>query len=169
MKKRTISRWNPRIKGIPCEIVFWADEGMGEKKEIYSHGGIWNSYIFIERENLPNRFDELIPKKKTIKYPSGKRTVWDYSPIDEKFFNMAYGATFFEVLRDEFNGRVQGIKIGNDYNHYCNQDQYITEETIKQDLTKTIDGFLQIFPECVVWNHENGKYDTLALDSPTNH
>lgn len=174
MKLTEKKTWEETIKGIPVRIVYWTTEHLknSEHRDLYPFKGIWNSYILIRRQNIPDKFDELIPAINEHGYPSGIIKSWNYFEIDNKFFNMAYGATFYGVKRDEFTGEIWGIEIGNDYNHIWNENQYIDEKTIKRDLEQSIDTFIQVFPEYVVWNSIDGKYitptDLLALTEKHN-
>lgn len=162
--------WRGDYKGISYEIRFWSNKHMksGEHSFIYPHKGIWNSYIYIHKEALGKDFKKLIPKIVDASFtPERPRQRWEYEKIDN-IFNMAYGATFFEPHRDEFTGKIDAIKIGNDYNHIWNENQYITEETILLDIQKSINVFIDRFPDYLVRSVWDGTYhkpdDVAAYD-----
>jgi len=151
MKLTTSKVWELDIEGINCEIKFWTTEYM--KKDDYNtypKGGIWNSYIYINKKSIPRSFHKLVPKIDTNR---GRQCFRYYDlPI-----GMVGGTTFFDVFR-QADGDIIGVKIGNDYNHIWNEHEFTNETTITKDLEETINEFAQLFPNYKVWSHVDGKY-----------
>ena len=119
---------------------------------IYKNQGIWNSYIIINKSNLPKSFKKLIAplRKSTI----DERKTRDYCKID--FQDMPNGLSYYEILHSE-EGKITGIKIGNDYNHIWNN--IVTFEEVARDVKKTIDNLYNRYKdEILIRSHVDGKY-----------
>jgi hypothetical protein len=135
----------------------------------YPNKGIWNSYIIINEKQLtPEQFKGLIPKKKKYGFNGKKdRIRYDYGTYLENIFDMSGGITYFEPLRDVFNGKINGIKVGNDYNHIWNGGE--SYESILRDVEKVVDNFIKTFPEYKVWDIQDGIYrkpvDLIVVES----
>jgi len=107
MKHKKI--WNFEYRGIHCEIVHWDFDNLYD----FPSKGIWNGYIIITEEQVPDRFKELLVKKKKTNYKS-MPWMWEYWGLDN-LFKMNGGITYYSVIRDEFDGRKIAVKVGNDY------------------------------------------------------
>ena len=154
MELTTQKKWNLTIKGITCEIIFWTNESMKniENESICPRKGIWNSYIYINKQSIPRSFNKLVPEIKKTNFGIKERFCDEQLPIE-----MAYGVTFFDVARKP-SGDIVGVKIGNDYNHLWNENQCIDENTIKKDLEELIEKVYKTFPSIKVRSHVDGKY-----------
>ena len=144
--------WKFTYKGIHCSIVHW---GVEEMSSVHS-GGIWNSYIIIQKPQLPTQFKKLLCRAKVSSLPS-KRKFWNYSKLDS-YFDMHGGFTYYEPLRDEFTGDVIAVKVGCDYAHAFDDNYDYNENMVKKDLEESVDGFIKCFPDYLVWRVSDGKY-----------
>ena len=127
--------WKFTYKDIYCEIVHWGVGYMNDGE------GIWNSYISLYKNKVGD-FDKLLCKKRKVKIAT-ERKMWDYGHLDE-MFDFHGGITYYEVIRDEFNGKIVGVKIGCDYAHLWDNNRTWDETTIAEDLKDTVDNSLQI-------------------------
>ena len=150
MKHKKI--WNFKYRGIHCEIVHWDFNHLYD----FPSKGIWNGYIIITEEQVPDRFKELLVKRKKTNYKS-MPWMWEYWGLDN-LFKMNGGITYYSVIRDEFDGRKIAVKVGNDYNHSWNVGMRYDEECIEIDLMSSVDLFLEQYPDYLVWSHIEGKY-----------
>ena len=143
--------WNFEYKGISCEIVHW---GVGTS---LNYGkGIWNAYIFIKKEQLPKDFEKLLVRSRVNKMFI-KRKFWNYDGL-EYYFDFHGGITYYSKERDEFTGKVMGIKVGCDYAHYMDEQDHHDEIVIQNDLEKSVDLFIKNFPDYLVWRSTDGAY-----------
>jgi len=126
--------WKFTYKDIYCEIAHW---GVGYMND---GDGIWNSYISLYKNKVTN-FDKLLCKKVKFKL-ANEHIRWDYGDIN-KMFDFHGDITYYEAIRDEFNGKIVGVKIGCDYAHLWDKDRTWNETIIAQDLKNTIDKYLQ--------------------------
>jgi hypothetical protein len=147
MKRKTV--WNFEYKGINCEIVHWGEDEMAS----FQPGGIWNGYVFIQKKQLPKQFNKFICKPVTYH----KRTHWDYWRM-ENYFDMHGGVTYYELIRDEITTKPTAIKVGCDYAHLFDEGRTYDENDIKFDLEKTVDKFIEMFPNYLIWRITDGKY-----------
>jgi hypothetical protein len=122
--------WTFKYRDIYCEIHHWGVGYMCDGK------GMWNSYIYLMKDKVKN-FDDLLCKGRKGSY--GKN--WKYEEIKQDF-NFHGGITFYEVIRNEFNGKTIGVKIGNDYGHLYDDEVTWSEEKLLIDLKKVIDCYL---------------------------
>jgi hypothetical protein len=129
--------WTFKYREIYCEIVHWGVDYVNEGL------GIWNSYIYLFKKNIPD-FDKLLCKKKKGSIIS--RYYWESYKLD-KFFNFHCGISFYELLRDEFNGKIVGVKIGCDYSHLWDNYKQYDETQLKNDLIDVVDNFYLNFPK----------------------
>jgi len=146
-KKKIVDKqenWKFTYKGIHCLIVHWGSAEMQPKGEIQP-GGIWNSYIIIQKKQLPKQFRKLLCKFKASPLPP-KRKYWDYYKL-ENYFDMHGGLTYYEPLRDEFTGDIIAVKVGCDYAHAFDDNYNYNEEWVKKDLEKSVDTFIEHFPD----------------------
>ena len=163
MKKKLI--WNFEYKGIHCEIVNWNFEDQGGYFEQSFPSGIWNGYIFINKKQLtPQKFFKLLCKQRQFRTLSRGRKYWDYSKLD-KYFDMHGGITYFQPLREEFSGKIDGIQVGCDYAHLYDEGRMYNENHVKADLEKSVDTFINAFPDYKVWDQKDGKYRKLEETS----
>lgn len=152
--------WNFKYKGFDCEVVNWNYE-----KPWDGHpSGNWNGYIYITRKQLPDRFEELLCKKEKTKFSSMPYR-WEYYPL-ERIFEMMGGITFYEVIRDDFSGKIVAIKVGNDYMHSWDTDRHYDVEDVIRDLKKSVDTFIEHYPDYLVWNFIDGSYIKPELLAP---
>lgn len=144
--------WNFSYKGINCEIQHW---GVGSMCEGH---GMWNSYIIINKNQLPKDFKKLLVKSFTNKMFS-KRKFFRYDDLGQ-YFDFHGGITYYSKIRDEFDGSVFAIKVGCDYGHLWDEEAGYpyNETTIEKDLQKSVDVFIKHFPKYLVWNPKDGSY-----------
>ncbi len=148
--------WKFKYKGIYCEVVNWNFES----GSITGHeNGNWNGYIYINKEQLPKTFRKLLCKQKTYKIVKD-RTTWDYYKLED-YFDFHGGITYYELLLDEFTGKARGIKAGCDYLHDWDEGRHYNENYVAQDLQKSVDKFIENFPEYLVWDIRDSKYRKL--------
>jgi len=149
--------WNFKYKGIQCEIANW-----NFNKPWYGQPtGNWNGYITVLEKQIPSRFKELLCRKEKTTWKS-MPWIWDYYKL-ENLFNMKGGLTFYSVIRDEFNGKKIAIKVGNDYMHSWDIDVHYDKEDVESDLKKSINSFIEKFPDYLVWNKIDGSYNKPEL------
>lgn len=153
-QKRT---WNFQYRGIECEVVSWNFE----KPWDGCPSGNWNGYIYINAQQLPDQFNQLLCKKFKTDYKSIPWR-WDYFGL-ESIFNMKGGVTFYQVIRNEFNGTKVGIKVGNDYQHSWDQGRHYEVNHVIADLKKSVDSFIEYFPNYLVWDFKDGLYEKPEL------
>lgn len=153
MDKKEI--WTFKYKGFNCSIAHWGSAEMRERGAIQP-GGIWNSYIIIQKKQLPKQFRKLLCKFKVSGLPS-KRKFWDYYKL-ENYFDMHGGLTYYEPLRDEFTGDIIAVKVGCDYAHAFDDEYSYNVDMVKRDLEKSVDKFIEAFPDYLVWRISDGKY-----------
>lgn len=157
MKK--IEVWKDRHKGIFFEIKL---NGVGG----YRPEGTYCAYILIYKKNIPKQFNKLLVTSEEMEPPFSKRRYWKYSDLND-YFDMHCGLSYYELIRDEFTGKPIGVKVGCDYAHL--HDDYVYFEGVLSDTERSIDTFLTHFPECVVWDQQDGeyrKYESLIIKSP---
>lgn len=126
-----------RYRDIYCEIVHWGVNEIDEK-------GIWNAYICLFKDKVED-FDKLLCKKVNNSICKGHK-YWDSYSL-EKFFDFHCGITYYEVLRNEFNGKIVGVKIGCDYHHLWDLERDYDENIISRDLKNVVDNFYNNFPK----------------------
>ena len=144
--------WKFSYKGINCEVVNWNIETPWEGHP----SGNWNGYIYIKAQQLPDKFHQILCKKRKTILRSMPWT-WDYYKLED-IFNMKGGITYYEVIRGEFNGKKIGIKVGNDYMHSWDVDQRYDESDVIADLKNSVDSFIKSYPGYLVWNIKDGSY-----------
>lgn len=144
--------WNFKYRGFDCEVVHWNYD----KPWDGFPSGNWNGYIVVKKKQLPDRFAELLCKKKKTTYASMPWR-WDSYKV-ESIFEMKCGVTFYQVICDEFTGEKAAIKVGNDYQHLWNENHHYNEEDIVRDLKQSVDKFIERYPEYLVWNPHDGSY-----------
>tara|TARA_R110002020_G_scaffold357043_9_gene569517 strand:+ start:3538 stop:3990 length:453 start_codon:yes stop_codon:yes gene_type:complete len=127
-------------KNIYFEIKFFEGDSIP-----YSHGH-WVYYIFICLDNLPNRV-----KPETFWFPlKGTKGFRYYCNYTHKILNEIYfyrGITFYNKICGFEDGQEKIIKVGCDFNHTYDQDEYYTLEDIQVHVKKTIDSLYQVIPE----------------------
>ena len=143
MRQVKKEEWSGYIKGISIQIVKWQD--------VRSEKPIWNSYMIINKDTLGDRFKEIVCKAK--KY--GKRYSFDYWKLGQ--FDMHCGLSFYEKIFNEV-GKVVAIKVGCDYNHLWDEDCPAYYEYVLQELTQSVEYFINYYPDYKVWCSGNGNY-----------
>lgn len=141
--------WSDKYKGINYEIAHWGIDS-------YMPNGIWNAYIVILKPQLPDKFQDLICKysKSTL---LSKRKFWDYNNLDD-IFDMHGGLTYYEPKRDEFSGKVNAIKVGCDYAHSFDEGMIYDQDDVQRDTIKSIECFIEKYPDYLVWNPVDGSF-----------
>ena len=150
-RKKTI--WTFNFKGIPCEIVNWSFES-GNLPDYPT--GNWNYYLYIKKENIPDEFNKLLVKQRKLSIFKEQK-MWDYHSLSD-YFDMHGDITYYEVIRNEFNGGKVAVKIGCDYLHSFDSDHYYDVEDIKRDVKASVNTFIEHFPYYLVWNIKDGSY-----------
>lgn len=107
---RSLKSWAGKIKGFYCEIICWWPDWHDEDRP-----PIWNYYITIDAEQLPNNFESFIGERRVTvcKYTGKEKVDYGYCDVDVK---MAGGMTFYEPSFND-KGEIISVKIGCDYNH----------------------------------------------------
>ena len=149
--------WNKRIKGILTEVVFWTNDNMvkPENRHIYPQKGIWNAYVIIYIENLPNDFTKLLAP--CTQDERGRVIAHYYSAGIGRYFNFHYGITYYKKLFNNL-GMLTGVKIGCDYNHLHDDEFMYRYEDIERDLIENVNTFIENFLDYHIWCAGNGKY-----------
>lgn len=132
-------QWNGTYKGISWEM------------QRYDIGGKipnWTYYLYIQLDRLPAKIrDRFWLKPQRHKRPSGIRVSYHYNeePLIE---NLPWhgGCTWYSKERG-FDGEPRGVKIGCDYAHLHDHAASETEDTIFQDVKKTIDALWEAIPK----------------------
>lgn len=156
--------WRGYVKGIRCEIVKWNYDRWEQKRHEADHfdrhvyAPTWNYYIYVDRQNIPDRFEELLlhPKPYQFHETSPIRYIFDHYRL-ESVFSMHCGITYYELIRDEL-GTVVGVKVGCDYKHLHDEPEFVTLEQVQRDLEHSVETFCDAFPDFKVWSIEDGKY-----------
>lgn len=145
-----IQKWRGKYKHINYTVCFHTSPNMqkGEYPDLYPDEGIWNGYISINKQSIPNKFDSLIPKIKRY----GKRKHYDYNSLDDIF---DFGITYFELMHG-VGSEVVAFEVGNDYCHSWNHGTDMLD--VVYDIKKAIDKFIHIFPKYKAWSSENGNW-----------
>lgn len=152
IKLKPKKSWVFEYKGITCEVVNWNfDKPMDEWPS-----GNWNGYIIIKAKQLPEKFKELLCKKRKTIWKS-MPWMWEYYKLDQ-VFNMKGGITFYEVIKDQYSNDTVAIKVGNDYQHSWDVDHYYNVIDVVFDLKQSVDSFIEKYPDYLVWNRIDGSY-----------
>lgn len=130
--------WSGKYKGISYEIVRWYP--------IYTPMPIWNSYIYLNLKQLED-YKDLIPTPTTDE----KGRIWYDDHKLECLIDFHGGITYCSIENNV-------LKIGNDYNHYMDQDYYYNEHNVAFDLEQTINQLIENFPKLKYWCCGDGNY-----------
>ena len=158
MKKREIYNFN--YKGFTCEIVHWRFNTPDTCLESLHPTGNWNYYIYIKRDQLSDEDWKKLRCKNKPFTMIRKRNSWDYYKLED-YFHFHGGITYYELLRDEFNGRPFAVKVGCDYMHSFDDNIPYDLDMVKLDTKKSVDVFIKHFPDYKVWDVKDGEYRKL--------
>jgi hypothetical protein len=144
--------WTGEYHGVRFIIVKW---------QINNHP-IWNYYLMLAVEQIPTEFHkEFILPGKYISFIGGGREHLSYDYFTDFFESMEWhgGITYYNKLLDG-EGKLEGVKLGCDYNHYFDEDriyQYTLKEVL-EDVQNSIDKLLILIPKLKVYSYKDGKY-----------
>lgn len=147
---RKINTWKFEYRGFYCEISQHSMESINEPF------GIWCGYFIVKKEQLPNQFNTLLCRSVKTKYTSMPRR-WK----DEKLYNIFDfhgGMTYYEVIRNQFNGEKIAVKAGFDCNHYMDDPELFDENRLEAMIKRGVDAFIEKFPDYLTWDRINGGY-----------
>lgn len=132
--------WHGVYKGISFEIKNFKRDGLAEYHIKDSDN--WTYYIYFLKHQLnPEVFANIIANLKIEKH--GNCNYYD-SPIANLEWHC--GITFGELTLDE-NKEIRALKAGCDYQHYWDEGYTYCLDYVKHDVLKTIDSFIEIFPD----------------------
>ena len=129
--------WHFTYKNIYCEIAHWGTGYMCDGK------GMWNSYLYLWKNDFGDNFEKMIVKQVKCKSGIGSlRKRWEYGDILD-LFDFHGDITFYKPIRDQFNGKIIGLQVGNDYGHLWDIDKEYDENIIAYDLKLVVDNLLE--------------------------
>ena len=146
-------RWNGKHKGVTWEVSYW---GVGQFNDGH---GMWNRYIFIPEEMIPDEFDQFWLPPYEWGITETKHISYRYE--DTKLADLEWngGATFYEK-KGGIDGQPRLIKIGCDYGHVWDAEQGYPYSLshVRHDAMITCWAFRKMFPASLYRCSHNGKW-----------
>lgn len=115
----------------------------------------WTHYIYLHLYRIPERYNPASFWLKGKKH--GRHIIYEYNkhPIISRL-EWHGGCTWYSK-ESGFDGAQKVIKIGCDYQHLWDKNQYYDLEYVKSEVEKTINSFLNYIPDYIYWSCYNGK------------
>jgi hypothetical protein len=144
--------WRGTYDGVNFEINCLNNNNSEEFKEW------WTFYLYIFLNRIPEEY------KPDSYWLDGKKDsfgilykYYDHSVLSR--LNWHAGITWYSKERG-FDGDDKVIKVGCDYQHYCDEGYFYNIDSVKIDVKQCIDSFKRYVPTYKYWCCGNGKlYD----------
>ena len=121
----------------------------------------WNYYLDIPKEQIPDNLQgrfSLRSKAFQISPDSRVRYFHDYSSVPIiSDLDWHGGITLYEKHYDE-RGRLNGYRLGCDYQHHFDQGLHYTANAVAQDARHSVDMLWELVPDLKLRCAWNGKY-----------
>lgn len=147
-------------RGITFEILRWhslnKDGTPSESEHYLGRTWMWNSYIFIPREQIPERLHaefDRVPDPSI--FPSGWRHY--EAPVVISDLEWHGGLTFFDKLGGA-DGMPAIFKAGCDYQHYWDEGHSYDWDQVAWDIRATIDSLWEAITDLGLRCQYTGKY-----------
>lgn len=139
-----VIKWYGKYRGIKFEISNWF---MGRRE-------CWAYYLIIGIKQLPSsKIFNLTPSR-----VEGIRGVhFNYEESFWACLSWHGGLTFYEKKWDE-EGKLEGFKVGCDYQHYFDEKHRYFLESLEEDAKRSIDTLFTHIPNIKVWCLQDGSY-----------
>ena len=136
-----ITKYYDTYKRVPFEITYVKIEHQ------YSFtGDCWTYYLYLSPERIPDKEKaEGIWLPPT--YDDKDRVHYDYYECCWLSELGWHGGVTWYSKESSPDARMRLIKIGCDYQHAWDRDQYYNVEMIEQDAKATIEEFLEVVPD----------------------
>lgn len=146
-----VIQWYGKYRGIKFEISKWF---MGGRE-------CWAYYLIVDSKQLPedNKFSLRPVRGKTN---IGGRAYFKYEESFWGRLDWHGGITFYEKRWNEV-GKLEGFKVGCDYQHLFDRESKYTPESIEKDCKLCIDSLWTYLPNIKVWCLQNGSYHPLGV------
>ena len=154
IKESNLKKWTGTYRGVAFEINNWITPANSIEQRERAN---WTYYLILHIERIP---EEHKPNSYWLRGRKDRNHVmYDYykhKVLPELEWHC--GITWYSKEHG-FDGAEKIIKVGCDYMHIWDDgNTYL--ETVKHDVRKTIDSFLQYVPNYKYWCRGNGKlYD----------
>lgn len=114
----------------------------------------WNYYLNIKAKQLS---DETLKEAILHCDPTDDYPTCDYESGIFSDLDWHGGITFYEKIYDG-EGKLEGFKVGCDYQHFFDQKNQYTFEMIFDDCSRSIDKLWDKFPDMKIRCSWNGSY-----------